>query len=95
MLWVQSFTLYKLIAQSVIKGTIELRCTAMSLQHTETLHFFISVDQQFSLVAVDSHQNYIFHGVPHVAGNEFICDPICKELPEKAEKTERFNYTWM
>lgn len=91
MLRVQSFALDKLIAQSVIKGTVELRGTAMSLQHTETFYFFISVNQQFSLVAVNPHQNYIFHGVAHIAGNELVCDPICKELPEEKKRKRNAN----
>ena len=44
MLWIQRFSLYKFIAQSIIEGTVELWCAAMSLQHSETLHFLITVD---------------------------------------------------
>lgn len=53
MLWIQGFSLHELVAQAIVKGTVELRCTAMGLQHTETLHFLIPIHQELSLVPID------------------------------------------
>lgn len=53
MLWIQGFSLHELVAEAIVEGAVELRGTAMGLQHTETLHLLIPIHQQLSLVPID------------------------------------------
>lgn len=53
MLWIQGLSLHELVAQAVVEGAVELRGTAMSLQHPETLHLLVPIHQQLGLVPID------------------------------------------
>lgn len=83
MLWSQRFPLQELIAVAILKGEVEVRGTAMVLEHLEIPQLVCSVDNQFRLPAVDTHQDSVPHLLVREASHELVGDAIGEELREE------------
>lgn len=63
----QSQSLQKLVTQPIIECAVKTRRTAVRLEHTETFHLVLPVDQQLGFVAINADQDHVCHDGAHIA----------------------------
>lgn len=81
----QGHTLQKLIAQAVVEGAVEARCTPMRLENTEALHLVLSVHKKLRLVPIDANQDYLLHGATDITANQLVRNAISEKLRKEEE----------
>lgn len=78
----------KLVAEAVVEGAVQARGTAVRVQHPETLHFVLTVHQQFRFVAINADQDHVLHDCAHIAAQELIGYSVREKLQGETRKRQ-------
>lgn len=79
----QRQSLQKLVTQSIVEGAVKTRRAAVRLEHPETFHLILPVNQQLGFVAINADQDHILHDRAHIAAQELVGDSVCEKLQDK------------
>lgn len=85
----QGHPLQEFIAKAVVEGAVEVRSTAVCIQHPETLHFVFTVHQQLRFISINTDQDHVLHDCAHIAAQEFVSYPICEKLQREEKKRQK------
>lgn len=78
---IQRCSLNEFVADAILKTTVDLRTTSMSMEELEHLHLLVSVQVEFRHLAIQSHQNTTgFLERTHIATKQLVGESFCEGL---------------